>query len=438
MRFVMTIHNRPLPLATPVQHLRHLVVIRTLVLICLYLGTALSIGFTSALLPYAAILLILMILSAINLLTFFRLRRELPVTDVEFFTQLLIDIIGLSLLFFCSGGANNPFVFYFLVPVCISAATLPWSYTWAITLLCIASYSALLFFHIPLPALSPHNHHQVNTQSINLHILGMWVNFFISAVLITYFVVRMARDLRHQDQLLNQRREDELRDDQLMAVATLAAGTAHELGTPLSTMKVLLNELRNEHQENTALQQDFQLLAAQVEQCTLTLRQLVDKAEQTKDGNFSEQVISDFCNNIIDRWQVMRPQVTFRIKLEADSKKTRHAFHPTIAQSIINLLNNSADANPDSIAIRIQWNTTEMTWQIEDNGPGVPLELSNQLGKAFVTTKGHGLGLGLFLTHATLNRYGGQVRLYNRKPQGTLTELTLPLSSPTYITGSAA
>lgn len=433
----MSVHHRPLPLATPVQHLRHLVVIRTLVLTCLYVGTALSFWFTNTPLPYAAILLILVILSAINLLTFFRLKRELPVTDIEFFTQLLIDIIGLSLLFFCSGGANNPFVFYFLVPICISAATLPWSYTWAITLLCIASYSTLLFFHIPLPALSPHNHHHVNTQAINLHILGMWVNFFISAVLITYFVVRMARDLRHQDQLLNQRREDELRDDQLMAVATLAAGTAHELGTPLSTMKVLLNELRSEYEENIALQQDLQLLTAQVDQCTLTLRQLVDKAEQTKDGNFSEQDISVFCKSIIDRWQVMRPEVTFHIELAADSQKTRHAFHPTIAQSIINLLNNSADANPEGIAIRIQWNTSEMIWQIEDNGPGVPLELSNQLGKAFVTTKGHGLGLGLFLTHATINRYGGQVRLYNRKPQGTLTELTLPLSSPTYLTGTA-
>jgi two-component system sensor histidine kinase RegB len=427
-------HNRPLPLTTPVQHLRHLVVIRTLVLGCLFISAALSFWLTSAALPYVPILLILIILSTINLLTFFRLRRELPVTDIEFFTQLLIDVLCLSLLFYSSGGANNPFVFYFLVPICISAATLSWSYTWVVTLLCIASYTALLFFNIPLPALSPdHGQHHLHQPVINLHILGMWVNFFISAVLITYFVVRMARDLRHQDQLLNRRREDELRDDQLMAVATLAAGTAHELGTPLSTMKVLLNELRDEYREPAALQQDLQLLTAQVEQCSLTLRQLVEKAEQTKSGNYNEQLVGDFCNTIIERWQVMRPEVSARIAIAHDSANIKHAFHPTISQSIINLLNNAADANPENIIIRVQWSSSELTWQIEDNGPGVPLELSGQLGKAFITTKGHGLGLGLFLTHATLNRYGGQVRLYNRKPQGTLTELVLPLLPQTFI-----
>jgi two-component system sensor histidine kinase RegB len=124
-----------------------------------------------------------------------------------------------------------------LCPICISAATLSWSYTWVITSLCVASYTLLLFFHIALPVLSPAHHHG-NHQDINLHILGMWLNFFISAALITYFVVKMAQDLRRQDDLLNQKREDDLRDEQLMAVATLAAGTAHELGTPLSTMKV--------------------------------------------------------------------------------------------------------------------------------------------------------------------------------------------------------
>lgn len=425
----MHLHSRPLPLATPKQHLRHLVIIRSVVLACLYLSCAASYLLANFFLPYSAILFVLILLSLVNVLTLVRLKHELPVTDVEFFSQLLIDVICLSFLFYFSGGANNPFVFYFLVPICISAATLSWNYTWAITLLCISSYTLLLFFFVPLPLLSPeHIHGATTTSNIDFHVLGMWVNFFISAVLITYFVVRMAADLRHQDQLLTQRREDQLRDEQLMAVATLAAGTAHEMGTPLSTMKILINELCAEHKEPPALQADLKILAAQVAQCADTLHRLAEKAEQTKTGNFNAQTVRHFCRVTIERWQIMRPEATFAIEMDADLPEISCVFHPTIAQSIINLLNNAADANAVGITIQIRWSSRALIWRIEDNGSGVPLEFADQLGKAFFSTKGEGLGLGLFLTQATLNRYGGEVRLYNRKPKGTVTELTLPLS----------
>lgn len=425
----MLLHLRPLPLATPKQHLRHLIIIRAVVLLCLYSGTALSYFFTAVHLPFGFILVILVFLSATNLLTVLRLKLQLPVTDTEFFAQLLIDVICLSFLFYCSGGANNPFVFYFLVPICISAATLSRSYTWSITLLCIGSYTLLLFFFVPLPVLSPeHGHHAENTYFTDLHVLGMWANFFISAILITYFVVRMAQDLRHQDQLLTQRREDQLRDEQLMAVATLAAGTAHEMGTPLSTMKILLNEMRVEYKEPLTLQEDLQTLTAQVEDCADTLHRLAEKAEQTKTGDFSEQSVRSFCHATIERWQIIRPEATFEIEMDDELPDIFFAFHPTIAQSIINLLNNAADANCIDIVIQIHWSKRALTWRIEDNGPGVPLELADQLGQAFFSTKGKGLGLGLFLSQATLSRYGGEVRLYNRKPKGTVTELVLPLS----------
>lgn len=425
----MLLHLRPLPLATPKQHLRHLIIIRAVVLLCLYSGTALSYFFTAVHLPFGFILVILVFLSATNLLTVLRLKLQLPVTDTEFFAQLLIDVICLSFLFYCSGGANNPFVFYFLVPICISAATLSRSYTWSITLLCIGSYTLLLFFFVPLPVLSPeHGHHAENTYFTDLHVLGMWANFFISAILITYFVVRMAQDLRHQDQLLTQRREDQLRDEQLMAVATLAAGTAHEMGTPLSTMKILLNEMRVEYKEPLTLQEDLQTLTAQVEDCADTLHRLAEKAEQTKTGDFSEQSVRSFCHATIERWQIIRPEATFEIEMDDELPEIFFIFHPTIAQSIINLLNNAADANCIDIVIQIHWSKRALTWRIEDNGPGVPLELADQLGQAFFSTKGKGLGLGLFLSQATLSRYGGEVRLYNRKPKGTVTELVLPLS----------
>jgi two-component system sensor histidine kinase RegB len=256
----------------------------------------------------------------------------------------------------------------------------------------------------------------------------MWLNFFISACLITYFIVKMARDLRAQEAQLNRWREDQLRDEQVMAVATLAAGTAHELGTPLATMKLLLNELRDEYTGLQPLQKDLQLLQKQVNQCANTLRELIATAEQTKDGQTPEEKVGDYCITLVERWKIMRPDVTARINL-ADNKININArFHPTIAQAIINLLNNAADASPEDIEIDINWDSYKMYWMIKDKGPGINEEITSHLGKSFISTKSKGLGIGLLLTQATINRYGGTVSLHKRVPQGTIIQLELPIT----------
>ncbi len=425
-----TMINAPFTLAGHAQHLSYWVIIRTLILICLGIAAVIFLWDGTVNLPFTEILTSLIILTGVNLLTFIRLRKPLPVTQMEFFIQLLVDLICLSTVFYFSGGANNPFVSYFLVPICISAATLSGTYTIAIASLSVLSYSLLLFFHIPLPILSPH--HQAD-NSINLHVMGMWLNFFISACLITYFIVKMARDLRAQEAQLNRWSEDQLRDEQVMAVATLAAGTAHELGTPLSTMKLLLSELRTEYKELEPLQNDLQLLQEQVNQCANTLRELVATAELTKDGQVPSENISNYCTTLIGRWKIMRPDIIAQVNIASNQPEITAQFHPTIAQAIINLLNNAADASPQDINIDIHWSAQKIHWTIKDSGAGIAEEVTAHLGKSFISTKTKGLGIGLLLTQATINRHGGTVSLHNRVPRGTITQLELPITigSPT-------
>ncbi|HSC67728.1 MAG TPA: ATP-binding protein [Cellvibrio sp.] len=420
-----TTFNAPFTLAGHAQHLGYWVIIRTLILTCLGIAAVICLWNGTVNLPFTEILIALVTLTSINLLTFMRLRKHLAVTQMEFFIQLLIDLLCLSAVFYFSGGANNPFVSYFLVPICISAATLSGNYTLAVAGLSVLSYSLLLFFHIPLPILSPHHHSADN--SINLHVMGMWLNFFISACLITYFIVKMARDLRAQETQLNRWREDQLRDEQVMAVATLAAGTAHELGTPLSTMKLLLSELRTEYKGTLPLQKDLQLLQEQVDQCANTLRELVATAEQSKDGHVPEEKVADYCNRLIERWKILRPDVMAQINIANLYPAVATQFHPTISQAIINLLNNAADASPQHIEININWNEQRMLWVINDNGIGIEDGISPHLGKSFISTKTKGLGIGLLLTQATIDRYGGSVSLHHRHPHGTMTQLELPI-----------
>ena len=421
-----TTSHAPFTLADHSQHLGYWVIIRTLILICLGIAVVLFLSNGKVNLPFTEIITALLILTSVNLLTFIRLRKPLPVAQLEFFIQLLVDLGCLSAVFYFSGGANNPFVSYFLVPICICAATLSGTYTLAIAGLSVLSYSLLLFFHIPLPILSPH-HHQAD-NSINLHVMGMWLNFFISACLITYFIVKMARDLRAQEAQLNRWREDQLRDEQVMAVATLAAGTAHELGTPLSTMKLLLSELRTEYKNLEPLQNDLKLLQEQVNQCANTLRELVATAEHTKDGQLPSEPIGNYCTTLIERWKIMRPDVIAHIHITDNQTDTHTQFHPTIAQAIINLLNNAADASPQEIEIEIEWNEQQLLWTIKDSGAGIAEEVTAHLGKSFISTKTKGLGIGLLLTQATINRYGGTVSRHNRIPHGTITQLVLPIT----------
>ncbi|RYY75147.1 MAG: HAMP domain-containing histidine kinase [Gammaproteobacteria bacterium] len=410
--------------AAPAYHLTQLTLIRSILLGFLWLCFALSSWFSTTQMPHKAVLILLVIFTSIHGLTYLRLKKLLVVTEWEFFYQLLIDVICLNTLFYFSGGANNPFISYLLVPICISAATLPWRFTWVITSLCLLTYTLLLFFHVDLPIFKI-NHHE---PTLSWHILGMWFNFFISAILVTYFVVKMARTLREQDTVLNNLREDELRNEQLMAVATLAAGAAHEINTPLSTMTVLLSEMRADSSNNKNLIADLELLSTQVNQCASILKKIVHDSSAAINGHFKQIPVKEFCNQIIDRWQLLRPGVSFNYSFGENISEHEIATDPRIEQAIINLLNNAADANPNGyVKIAIEVIDNLLIWRIADEGRGIDSNIQDVLGKNVVSTKENGLGLGMLLSNATLKYYGGSVTQIANPPKGTLTELRLPL-----------
>ena len=405
------------------------VLIRGFILVCLWLALGYFVWHRELSLSLAWVLPNLLGLSLFNLLTYWRIQRELEITAAEFFTQLIIDIIALSLIFYGSGGASNPFISYFLVPICVAAASLPGRFALAISLCSLVSYSLLLFFYIPLPLLAP-DHHS-NYQQLNAHVLGMWFNFFISTGLITYFVVKMARDLAARDALLQRKREDELRNEQLIAVATLAAGTAHELGTPLSTIKLMLGEISAAYPQDSDLQDDLALLKSQTELCSSTLRRLVNTAEQHKDGMQEAVELRAFCLSVLDHWQLLRPDASFKLHINPTAPQQHCRFHLSISQALINLLNNAANASPVDIQIEISWNQEELIWKILDQGLGIAPELLNKLGKQRMPNSEQGLGVGMMISQASIDRFGGKLNLSNRLPvdgiQGTITQIHLPL-----------
>ena len=369
-------------------------------------------------LPVAEIAFVLSVYASLTAAIWVRSRRAVPIGNAEFFIHLLADIAFFSILLFFSGGASNPFVSYMLIPISIAAITLSRGYSIALAAIALICYSLLLKYYVAIVAIAP-GHHQAADNS--LHILGMWANFAISAGIIIYFISRMAATLKQQQQEIAMARDAQLRDEQLLAVGTLAAGTAHELGTPLNTMKLIVDEMLLDTDNHP----DVLLLNQQIEQCKITLKQLLTTAEESQSHQLEEQPVQLYLDNVLARWQLMRPLLQTQIQF-LDSPAISAVFHPTIAQSILNLLNNAADAS-EKVDIDISWTADRATINIRDFGAGLDAEKMATLGQPFVTDKAEGLGLGLFLSQATLTRFGGSVILQNAAEGGTVTQITLPL-----------
>lgn len=358
------------------------------------------------------------------------IMKRVATRPSHLFSQLLIDQLAVTGLLFFTGGADNPFVSYYLVPLCVAAANLSGRSTGLLMLISMALYTALFFFRIPLPDLAPHHLHS-NDSTFSSHSLGMWINFALSATLISFFVVRMASALRHQQEQLQTLTEQSLRDEQLLSLATLAASTAHDLGTPLTTVKTLVEEIQADYPQEPALQQDLNLLASQIHLCSENLKQLSERAAYLKAGVGKSGAPDKICQQVFDHWLLMRPEVEASIDINP-GPPLEVTLHPTLLQAIANLLNNAADANPQGIRVLLNWSDERLSLDIYDQGPGIDPELAHSINQPFESSKGDGRGLGLFLTQAALQRYGGSLRLQNQAEGGTHTHMTFHFDSSHY------
>jgi two-component system sensor histidine kinase RegB len=274
----------------------------------------------------------------------------------------------------------------------------------------------------------------MHAAAFNLHVTGMWVNFMLSAVLITGFVGTMSASIRERDRRLAAARERALRDEQVLALGTFAAGAAHELGTPLSTIAVLAREMEHDHAGMPALSADLGLLRNQVDQCRAILNGLTAAAGQARAQPAVRQDLDRFLRNVIDKWMLLRPEVPLAMQFSGPGTAPQIAAEETVSQTLINLLNNAADASPAGVEVEGSWNGGDFTVEVRDHGPGITEEVAARAGRTFISTKSAGRGIGLFLANATIERLGGSVALFNREGGGGCTRVTIPLSRLAAVT----
>ena len=371
-------------------------------------------------LPVIALISLTGLLVLFNLATTsWRLQRPSPVTDLEVLAQVVVDIGALTALLYLSGGATNPFVGMFLIPLTIAAARLPWTYTLTVALLTLACYSLLIFFHVPLPVPSH--------GAQGFLVFGMWVNYLLCAGLIAYLVLTVASRLREQNRSLAAARQSAHDREYLVRVGSLAAGAAHEIRSPLCTMAVLVEEMLQQHDDRQTLQQDLRIMADQIEACRRTLSDLVTEGQDAV-GNGTNESADKFLHDVVDRFQLLRPGVKLSFRWKGAQPPAMISMERDLGHAILNLLNNAADASPGAVEMNCSCSAGELSIDVEDRGPGIPSELGDMLGERFLTTKGDkGTGIGLLLAKTAIRRAGGSLRLSNRPGGGARAEVVLPL-----------
>jgi len=269
--------------------------------------------------------------------------------------------------------------------------------------------------------------HQGGTQ---IHLWGMWFGFILTASLVAYFVARISSTVRQQDRALAEAREEALRADRILALGTLAAGTAHELGTPLSTMAVITGELLNDYQDDKELSNELVLLKEQIQRCKTILGRMSSDAGQSQADTGRKIKVDSYIQEIINNWQQTRSDIDFDIKLKPSGETPNIIVDQTLTSAIINILNNAADASSKKIHIICSWSNTSMDIEVIDDGHGIKEQHQPLLGKSIFSTKpsDQGLGIGLFLAETTLTRMGGKISLNNNKDGGAHAEISIPLA----------
>jgi two-component system sensor histidine kinase RegB len=402
-------------------NLKRLIHLRFIVTFCEVVALIYAVNELHIHLPWQPISIILGVIILISLLSLIRLRFDKPVSRLELFAQLNLDVLALTVLLYYTGGSTNPFSPLYLLPLTLTASTLPGRYTWIMALITTGYYSLLLFYYIPMQDM-----HSNHNDGFRLHVFGMWMGFVLSAVLISIFLSRMAETVRRQDKKIADLREQKLRHEQVLALGTLAAGAAHELGTPLSTMAIILNDL-NPKQPLTSKSLD--ILRQQVQRSKNILPSIAAAGGAMRAESGKATTLDQHLNNLIDSWKNSREGLHVTSVIQDSKPAPQAVIDQTLDQALLNIFNNAADASPQQIDISANWDESTLTLEISDRGSGLSAEMITHAGENIQTTKHDGLGLGLFLTYSTIERLGGDVQLFNRKDGGGVCQVNLPLKS---------
>ncbi|NWG22965.1 MAG: ActS/PrrB/RegB family redox-sensitive histidine kinase [Pseudorhodoplanes sp.] len=329
--------------------------------------------------------------------------------------HLALDISELTALMFLTGGLQNPFEFFFLGPVLISATALPRRSTAILCGFAIACATLLAFFHYPLPWSE-----QGRPVLPETYILGLWLSMILAIFVIAIYAWQIAEEQRQLSDALTATELVLAREQHLSQLDGLAAAAAHALGTPLSTISVVARELERELGENPKYADDIRLLREQAQRCRDILGKLNElSATGEPFGLLPLPALLE---------EVVAPHRDFGIALDVtlppdSTNPPAAARNPAILYGLGNLLENAVDFARERVEVAADWTDDNVTVIISDDGPGFAPEVMKRIGEPYVRSRRRrrmyasdetGLGLGFFIAKTLLERSGATLNFVNR------------------------
>lgn len=408
--------------------LRELMLLRTVAIV----GQAIALGLSwllGASVPYQWSVAIVIAVAVFNLLELLGARRRRRHGRYAVARHLALDLGAFTLLIVLTGGLANPFAVLFMLHASLVSLVLPFRQAVvgcaAVILAIAASWAA----YAPLLYLDGTPFDGAHARA------GLLGAFALAALITAWFGARVVRVVRSQDRLLHEAARQAATAETLLRLGSVAAGAAHELAGPLSTIAVIAGEMRR-NARSTDEKRDAEILSGQVGAC----RRIIDDFRNAAGHATSEAgaiPLDEFLHGALLTVKATRPNASIRSQFHGEQPVPTIGVNASLKQTILILLNNAADASPDDVHLEARWDAERLTVAVSDRGSGFAESSLEKLGRTFFTTKsrGKGMGLGLVLAASAVARLGGTIHWTNRAEGGARAELVLPLAQLTINPG---
>ena len=367
-----------------------------------------------------------LILSAIGLLIFFNtavyfLSRVSPIRNASsfIFFQLVVDIMTLTYILFCTGGMTNPFTGLYLIYIVLSAILLPKKYCWLSVVITMGSYVMISIYHIPIS----HSHHH---DAINLHYYGMIFSYAISAILVAFFGVKMADNNRDQYQMIQQMNNQIKENMMVSEFGLIAANAAHELGTPLSSIALYIDDMIQDKLDQDKLDKDdrFIKIKRNIQRCKQILQETLNSFRSIPSHLQNKSDITSFLDQLTQKCYQYYPIVKFEIQ-NNNNQDHQISSPKLVEQAVVSIIENAVTASPNHVDVCIFCRNNQLYFNIQDKGCGILPEVINNIDKWDTDNLPNNKGFGLKLAHQVITKMNGKLSI--KYDSGTRVSISVPI-----------
>ena len=368
--------------------------------------------------PIIACLCIIFLSVTINIYSFFINKSNNYLSDKEAFYFLLFDTVQLGILLFLTGGINNPFSLLLIAPLIISASYLPMVYSIGLLFLSVCGVLVISNFYFPIIW-------NETFEVPKFFTYGLTLSLIISLIFLSIYVYLFANSSRRLSQALLETRLALNNQKKLSEIGSLSAAAVHELSTPLNTILLILDDLKNEEsvKKNYDIKEEINLLKLQADRCRKILLTLSKNPENLKDNFFDKTTISNLIKQNFDKFN--NKNMKLRMNLMSNKEEPLILFKDELLYGIGNIIQNAIQHALSFLIVEISWDENYIMMIIDDDGDGFKNEILDQIGQPYISKNGKGMGLGIFIAKNLIENMGGSISFKNKKERGASVEIKI-------------